>query len=445
MKMDSERLEQKVNCIKKSIQTRVDQINKRVSKKLGSINQRFPTDIEKKTDNDNPGEMAQKFEEVLPKYSSAKIDIYDALKVEVVDETFDQIFNITQYFTGEDLNYPTYYCESLEEFFKPHVKHLALSDEIKQELIASMVSEAKQMAAFSHGGVFGVNWPGDGCYLNGWLLSYPNTEDPAAALKDQNKIPYILGTLAHEKLGHGFLSEFTTLGKEMQKIQIARFKIADDFNIKISDSPKEILLKEKWQYLFTHCMYAEEGYATWIEHFLLEELLGASRGSYEKKEILNTLELVDSGLDVNLKSKTGLSLKDAFTTWLNPPSNIVQIHQVVRHLEELEWQISTSRQWQQPQPARYVLGFLLLDNISQEFGRELLPYIMAIAYNITYDLDTISNSDLNRILDNEPTMNIHTRLLTILAMGSEEIDSVESLVQKCKTFLNMALPANFNI
>ena len=443
--MANDGFEKKADSIKKSIQNRVDRISERINRRVSSINQRFSPDSSRDSGSTETGQMQLDSNRQMNSYSFAKINAYDALRVEVVDESFNEIFSIGKYFKEDNLRYPTFYCETLEEFFEPHVKYLAISDAIKEYLISTMVAEAEQRAASRGGGVFGVNWPGEGCYLNGWLLSYPNTEDPASALKDQTKIPYILETLAHEKLGHGFLSEFTTLGNEMQKIQMARFKVAEDFNIKISDSPKEILLKEKWQYLFTHCMYAEEGYATWIEELLLQEMSGSSSPKYSEEKVLATLERVDLGLATDLKGRTGSSLSGALKICLNPTLDDVGIHKEVRLLEEFEWHISSSKQWDLPQPARYVIGFLLLDRIARVFGRELVPYIMAIAYNVCYDLDNISNSDLTRILDNEPSMNIHTRLLTILAAGSDEINSVESLVQMCKTSLNMAIPANFNI
>jgi hypothetical protein len=437
-------LERKIEGIRKKYESRMQAIADRIDSRVGG--EQAEASTEDKTVHPNFDQRFQgQLTEKLADPQLAKINVYDVLKVEHVDEVFNRIFRIDEYFEGEGLRYPTYYCETLEEFFEPYMKHMALSQETKAQLIEMMTEQARQNAMFSSGGTFGVNWPGDGCYLNGWLLSYPDTDNPSAALENPEKIPIILEVLAHEKLGHGFLSEFTSLGREMQSIQLARFDLAEKFNIKLTDTPRGILLREKWELLFQHFIYAEEGYATWIERLMLREMAGIDNKAYELADVKQLLEMLDANRSIPRAGNYGLSLAEAYSIVIEPWNGIERIHEAVLMLESLENRLAEPFSRLFGQTPRYVIGSTILQQIENRFGTMMVPYVMSIAYNVSYDLESIANSDLERILIREPSMNIHSRLLSILALDEYAVNSVETLVAACRSTLNMAIPAQLQI
>lgn len=429
-------IESRVRSIESRVEDRLRRISKRIEERLGKRG----AAVDEITAPDTGFE-----DEALSQFIHAKVDLYEGVKLQQVDEWYDELFDISGHFTGENLVYPTFFCESLEEFFEPHVRHLALSRSRKQQLIDYMAREAEELAKQGRGGIYGVNWPGDGCYLNGWLFAYPNIRSVAEVLDDYSKMPSIVSVVAHEKLGHGFLSEFTTLGKEREKIQLSRYKIADQFDIRLSDSPTEILLREKWEILFISSMYVEEGYATWVENKMLEALTGKPQKPYYSGAVLKLLDLmVRSAEDKELLDFLK-EVQESVKILLEPnEKGPKELHAASVVLEQAEPILTKPFSRTFGQPARYVLGYLLFERLEKHFGTQILPYVVAAVYNVDYDLEKIANTDLARIVQREPRMNVHTRALQMLTLPKSAGSSVDRLFQASKELLSFAVPANIN-
>jgi hypothetical protein len=87
----------------------------------------------------------------------------------------------------------------------------ALQRLLRNQFLKKAVDMAAENA--EKGGIYGVNLPGTGCYINGWLFAAPYGISARGALEHPELLNKILLTAVHEKLGHGFLDIFSSLGK----------------------------------------------------------------------------------------------------------------------------------------------------------------------------------------------------------------------------------------
>jgi hypothetical protein len=442
---DKDRLTAKMEQLQRSIETKVRSIQERVEERMRRISERVAERLGRRGV-DIGGEIkpkAEDYEKDWAKYIHAKVDLYQGLKLAEIDGWYDDLFGISRHFTGENLAYPTCLCETLEEFFEPHVRHLAISKSGKIELVERMAREAEEMARHGGGGIYGVNWPGDGCYINGWLFAYPNTGAVKEVLNDPQKLPSVVGVVAHEKLGHGFLSEFTCLGKERENVQLSRYKIAEDFAIRLSDSPSEILLREKWEILFLSSMFAEEGYATWVEAKMLEALTGNPQRPYHPGAVMKLLDLMVRSCDDKELLAFLKAVNDSVRLMLEPEgAGSKELHAAAIVLEQAEPVLERPFSRTFGQPARYVLGYLLVERLEEHFGTRMVPYAMSVIYNVDYDLEMIANTDLARVVQKEPRMNIHSRALHMLTLPKSAGGSIAELFKSANELLSFAVPAN---
>lgn len=448
-RFDYSSLRRKMENLERSIADRLKAIERRVEQRIRDVTERLSRRLRPDSETreveapDMPERaFAQAAVQAAPPFM-AKIDLYKGLKLEEIDEWYDGLFQVSRHFQGENLAYPTFFCESLEEFFEPHVKYLSISKLQKRALIEMQVKQAKELAASSGGGIFGVNWPGDGCYLNGWLFAYPRTDDPRWVLGDEARLPSVAATVAHEKLGHGFLSEFTSLGREREKIQLSRYRVAEDFDIRLTDSPESVLLQEKWETLFLSSMYIEEGYATWIESRLLEDFFGRPKRIHSAARVIALLEeLIDSTSDREVRR----FLRAVHTTvkWItNPePASSANIHARALLLEGAEQLLAPAFNQVFGQPPRYVIGEILVDQLERRLGTFLVPYAMAVIFNVEYSLDKIANSDLRNVIGREPRMNLHSRAMLMLTMPDGAGASIRKMLESAAEHLSFAVPAN---
>ncbi|HNT06082.1 MAG TPA: hypothetical protein PKJ21_07900, partial [Anaerolineae bacterium] len=206
------------------------------------------------------------------------INLVGEPSLQAIDASFQQAFGLDRYFSANLSAYPTLYCETLEEFVGSWMALLDISESARQ---AGIVREAARLAADAERGIglWGVNFPGRGCYLNGWMFAYGRASSAAAALRDPAIFPHIVGTVAHEKLGHGFVALYTESGREQQQLEMWRFDAAQRFGQRVTDTPEAALLEQKHAVLAMGSRYLEEGWATWIEHHIMSHL--ASTASAE--------------------------------------------------------------------------------------------------------------------------------------------------------------------
>ncbi|HUW09574.1 MAG TPA: hypothetical protein VM537_07565 [Anaerolineae bacterium] len=384
----------------------------------------------------------------------AMVDLYRAYDLEAIDRLMAEDFELRRYFPDKDLIYPTIYCETLEEYFQPHVEYLDLSDTTKQRLMEQLRQQAEEMAELRPGsGEFGVHWPGRGCYLNGWLFAYGRAPDARAALADPGLLPYILATAAHEKLGHGFVTEFTAAGLEKKELQLWRHEIGNRFGIQIVDSPQATLLHEKWSILFHTSQHAEEGWAMWIQNYMLRRLrelategehidFGRARRDYSLDDTLDALEKIEfKHQDQDLRELAHWYRESVQRIFLQPQIDLQTLHQAALTLQEYGPRLAQPMGELLGQPPSYVVGSLLCRRLEEVLGANCVPFAVVIACNLSYNLGEIANADLARLVHDDPRLNIDSRLVQLTRLEVDTKDDIAELAQAAREALNLSPPA----
>jgi hypothetical protein len=334
------------------------------------------------------------------------------------------------------------------------VDYLDVSDTTKQRLMEQLRQEAEEMAELRPGsGEFGVHWPGRGCYVNGWLFAYGRTPDARTALAEPGLLPYILATAAHEKLGHGFITEFTSAGQEKKELQLWRHEIGSRFDIQLVDSPQAALLHKKWSILFQSSQYAEEGWATWIQNHLLRRLdelsaegeridFGRARREYSLDETLGALKEVEfKHQDTELRKLAHWVRESVQRILLQPDIDLQTLHHSILTLQEYGPQVAQPFAELLGQPPSYVVGSLLCRRLEELLGAKCVPYAVVIACNLSYNLGEIANADLARLVHDDPRLNIDSRLVQLTRLELETKDDIAELAQAAREALNLSPPA----
>jgi hypothetical protein len=367
-----------------------------------------------------------------------------------------QAFDLARIFPGAPLGqYPVVYCETLEEFFEPILADADISDSTREEALAAYVADAQTRAEERGGGIFGVNLPGRGCYVNGWLFGFAHGTPPRTALQDPAVFPSIMETVCHEKLGHGFIAALTAVGQEKTQLGLWRFDWARKFNLRTVDTPRSSLLAQKHNLVFAATKFTEEGWATWIERIM--RWLAAQHGLVDRDqaparpEAKYTLEEVARLLDT-LQSRVPREQRPAVARF----AQATQLLLVNTDPEAMHALFPAIQVWQQEasrfdeifaeafgQPTLYVLGYLLFRRLEAQLGWQNLPCAVAIAGNVTYDLENISLVDLATLLSSDPRLNVDARLALLATLQLEKGEGPAELARLAREELNLAVPEVF--
>ena len=383
----------------------------------------------------------------------AQVALGNAEVLQRLDAIMWQSFDLARIFHGAPLGqYPVIYCETLEEFFTPILADADVSDSTREEVLAAYVADAKAHAEESGGGIFGVNLPGRGCYVNGWLFGFAHGTSPRAALQDPEVFPSIMETVCHEKLGHGFIAALTAVGQEKTQLGLWRFDWARKFNLRTVDSPRSSLLAQKHNLVFAASKFTEEGWATWIEQIM--GWLTAQHGLVDsdqepaRPEAKYTLEEVARLLDV-LQSRVPHEQRPAVARF----AQATQLLLVNTDPEAMHALSPAIQVWQQEaqlfdeifaetfgQSTLYVLGYLLFRRLEAHLGWQNLPCAVAIAGNVTYDLESISLVDLATLLSSDPRLNVDARLALLGTLQLQVGQGPAELARLAREELNLAVP-----
>lgn len=355
-----------------------------------------------------------------------------------MDRAFFEAFGLADYFPRRLLAYPTFYTETLAEFFEPLIAYDDLSSGSKRAWLDKMIAHARQQAESSQGaaGIFGVNLPDQGCYLNGWLFAYPSGLAPRAALAEPDIYRRVLGTAAHEKLGHGFITAFSALGAEKRQLNLWRFDLARRFGLQPADTPSAVLLREKQALVHASSQLTEEGWATWIEHAMVAQLAG-SAPPYSPADLWSALGPPEASLAPEL----GVLRQAAALVLGDEPVDSGALHAAVLVLQSASPAANDLVARQLGQPLPYVVGFLLLQKAGEQLGALCLPYLVLIAANLTYNLDQLSVPELAHILGSEFRMNVDSRLAHLARLRLAQPGDIAGLAQAAREALNLTAPA----
>jgi hypothetical protein len=389
-----------------------------------------------------------------PSPVQAQVSMGNADVLQRLDAVMWQSFGLGSVFPAAPLGrYPVVYCETLEEFFAPMLADEDISDSTRQDVLAASVADAEAYADAHRGGVFGVNLPGRGCYVNGWLFGFIHDMSPRAALQDAGVFPTIMETVCHEKLGHGFIAELTAVGREKTQLGLWRFDWARSFGLRTVDTPRSALLVQKHALVHESSKFTEEGWATWIEQLMgwlaaqyglinrnrMPERLGAK---YRLEDVATLLDALAAhapietprGVVEQLSEATHLLLVDADPKTVGALLPAMQVwQQQAQRFDEAFLEMFG-------QPALYVLGYLLFRRLEARLGWQNLPYAVAIAGNVTYDLEAISVSDLAGLLFGDPRLNVDARLALLGSLRLEPHHGPNVLAQQARAVLNLAVP-----
>lgn len=371
----------------------------------------------------------------------ALLDISRADQLRQLDNAFAEIFNLSAYYPLQPLKYPTVYCESLEEFFIPIVGQLNLSPQARKTEMERLMAEAQRIAQETNGGgILGYNLPGQGCYLNGWLFVYGRNLPPRAAFEHPELLRRVLGTAAHEKLGHGFLSAYSALGQTKVELGISLLEIARRFGARPSDDPVASLRQEQAELLNMASQLLEEGWATWVETFLAANLMES--GVHPRHSIEAIVQAIENlPGEIPERGKIQGALYGALELLFGEEDVPIElIHQAVMTVEMLGSQLDAYFGSALGQPLRYAAGELIMVQAGANLGPVCVPYAVLIAANVSFDPEEISLSDLREMFATKPNLNPDARLAALSRMRLEQTNSVSELAGRAESELSFSVP-----
>ena len=307
------------------------------------------------------------------------------------------------------------------------------------------------------GGVVGVNLPGDGCYVNGWLFAYERAGNARAALRDPAIYPRIVATVAHEKLGHGFLAEYSAMGQEKTRLGLWRYDHARRFGTAGPDTPRSRLLAAKHSILYHSSTFAEEGWSNWIEQYIAGQFASAtndqSGAGHRSPSTYPTLEHVRVALteialedeELTESAETVLISIDTLFPSASGVLHISDVHTATIALQTHADALADAVSAKLGQPLPYVLGHLLADQIADTCGDLCVPYAILIAANVTYDLEQISVVDLAHLTTDEARLNINSRLAHMTFLRPTRKNDVAEMATLAREHLNFSTPANLKL
>ncbi len=378
----------------------------------------------------------------IPIAPAKRVDLTATPELLRVDKTFVELFQLKKYLLSADMRYPTVFCETLDEFFAPWLDAYDLSPAQKAQALADMKAEAEKTAQESNGGgIFGVNLPGQGCYLNGWLFNYRlKVNRPRDLLNDPKILPRILETAAHEKLGHGFILEFTALGAEKKTLGLQMLDYAHRFKFKMVDTPAASLLLEKHNLVHRATKFTEEGWATWIETTIMQVMAHQPRApKYTFRAVWDTATRLPVPRDEKERFQAALQI-----LFLQPDSSWDAAHASIVALQIANSAIDDYFFKNIGQPVPYVIGSLLFDKLESRFGTLPVLYALMIAASVTFDLRNISSSDLARLIITDPKLNPDSRLAGLGTLTIPVQGDVRALADAARQQLGLATPAELS-
>lgn len=352
-----------------------------------------------------------------------------------LDAAFAGFFNLGSYYHTMALSYPTVYCESLEEFFTPLVESLNLSPQARERELNRLIVDVEETAHQTGGGVFGYHLPGVGCYLNGWLFVYGRGLSPHDALEHPELLLRVVGTAAHEKLGHGFLSTYSALGRVKSELGITLLETARRFGLRHVDNPVDSLRRAQAQVLGMASQLVEEGWATWVEQFMLQE----KPSEYPLSTILEAVKRVPARSREPEETRNALLIA-LHTLFGEERSGFSDILQAVMIIEVLGSDLDDYFSSILGRPLRYVVGESLFRQAAANLGPVCVPYVALIAANIHIDPQVISLSDLREMLSTQPRLNPDARLAVLSRLLLESKNDVSELARRAESELSFSVP-----
>jgi len=375
-----------------------------------------------------------------PLKTQALVNMQGSGLLKGLDLRFTDQFNLGQFYSTSLLDYPTVFCETLADFFTPFFSDLDFSPQARQADLERLVREAEESARDHQGGIFGVNFPGRGCYLNGWLFVYGQAISPQAALNEPEMLRHVLAVAVHEKLGHGFLSAYSALGAVKNRLGLTSVELANRFGLRPADDPTWRLRHEQAVLLFLTSQLLEEGWATWVEAFMARLMGGVPIGPrHSLQTVINAVQALPETI-TDRETLQQLLLGSLQLLFGEERSSLQELHQAVMVIEKGGDALDAFFSPILGQSLRYAVGSLLMIQAEVNQGSGCVPYLALIAANLTFNPSQISLSDLRELLSSDPRLNPDARMAALSQVRLEHLNDVKSLAQAAELELSFSAP-----
>ena len=440
--------------------SKIDDIRDNYSRKLDQeINQherRVQNEIEKL---DQPSTQQAKFDHLLADFGLEEraksnlrqdslpfltrkqtlVDMTHSDPLKELDNDFLAFFNLSAYYPSSKINYPSFLCNSQDEFFGAMFADENISEQERKSKIDEEIEKLKN----ANSKIMGVNCPGQGCYVNGWQIAQDYNLPPSEInLQNQMIINQVKETATHEKLGHGFISGYSAMGELTTKMGLNKVKIASQFGAAPADNPAWLLLTAQWKVIFEASKFLEEGWATWIQGYLKETLFQNSENPKNPPfhhPIHDGEELAKAV--VSLPQERRIDFINAFNVLFGDDAvKIIDLYAAMMTMSSIDNDYYDMFMALSHQPLRYVLGEFLCLQTERNLGVKSLPYAVLIAANITLNNTQISVSDLDLSLNGDPRLNPNTRLAAKSRIKLDHLGDLNELCQKVTSELSMVVP-----
>ena len=334
---------------------------------------------------------------------------------------------------------PTILSETAQEFYGTLLAGEPLAADQWRGLLEQQLKEARETAGRG-GGVWGAFLAGQACLVNGWLFkSVFGLPQARQALSDPRTAGLMLGVVAHEKWGHGFLSATTSLGAEARQINLDRLRYARLFSGFQVTTPEGVILREKWRAVYNATRFAEEGWATWIENLVQKNCAAAAGAAGAERAPW----MADFAVP-ELRMGKLVSAQKAMLTLFDASRSPDEAKAAMATLEQAEDELTPYFMSQYGRPPRYVIGYGLCWMIERRFGERNVPAALMVAGNVVYGLATHGVSDVVNVIAASPELNVNRRLAAIAHLPGPDAPGRDrgEFAQACRDKLGMNLPAN---
>lgn len=371
----------------------------------------------------------------------ARIEVTEDDQLKILDEFFFERFNLHNYFPSSHFSYPVIFCETLEEFVEAELMMVKLSEKEKNKLQGKLVQDYEQESR-SGAHVYGIDISGVGCYLNGWTFGKKYNLPPKDVLKIPELTKNVLKTAVHEKLGHGFLTMFSSMGQEMNTLGGRTILDAALFGLDVYTDPAHRLAYNQYKALLLSSIVQQEGWSTWIESYFCANLI--YRTTKHPKYTFAMLQNALSAL--NYKDSEEKEIKRQLIA-----ACIALIDEDSYKPEELLEQIKFVKEASRifddqlsgllSQPLRYVLGHILMYQVELKAGTQCVPHAALIAGNLKLNVDQIGLADMAVLLDTDPRLNADARLAMISKIKLEKLNDVNEFARRCEEDYSLPVPS----
>jgi hypothetical protein len=370
----------------------------------------------------------------------ARIELTDTDQFRSLDTFFFTNFMLDQYIAFKEFSYPIIFCETLEEFAGALLSREKLSKTERQRAIGSIAEKIKYDLSNRKGSILGVDISGVACYLNGWVFGKMFNLNPAEILKVPEYFGIVAETAVHEKIGHGFLSLFSPLGRVINDLGLRNVHEAEQFEMEVNTNPLHTLRQKKYETLLASSCLQQEGWATWIESFYSRHYFRRNehpKYQFDKlKYSIEALKVKNEGERMLKKQLCG-AFDALFDENDYSPEGLLLLLSVFKQAE-----IVFKEQFilHLGQPLKYALGQLLMYQIEINAGFQCVPHAALLAGNICLDIDLLSLQDMIDLLNSDPRLNADTRLAMISKIKLKTTNDVAELARRCEEDLSMPIP-----